>query len=183
MWLYYIHQSKKVNTIFQIFGRIAIDEDTSINHSTNFQSFHQALLVLFRFDIRLFINYLWLWIRVFKRIVILRSATGEAWQDIMLGCLPSEDVKCDPLSEEAGKSNQFHHILAKTQYTHNDYSSLSLPQITQRVAGRLLPTRFSSPSSLGPLFWHSTCLWQSLWTILTTWRGKSVTNLITIFIR
>ena len=83
--------------------------------------------------------------------MILRSATGEAWQGIMLGCLPSEDVKCDPLSEEAGKSNQFY-ILAKTQYAHNNSSSLSLPQITQRVAGRLLPTRFSSPSSLGRLF-------------------------------
>lgn len=64
----------------QIFGRVAIDEDTAINHSTNFQTFQQALLVLFR------------------------SATGEAWQDIMLACLPDPGVRCDPLSEEAGEN-------------------------------------------------------------------------------
>ena len=66
----------------QIFGRIAIDEDTAITRNTNFQTFQQALLVLFR------------------------SATGEAWQDIMLACLNSPDVKCDPSSEEAGRNGR-----------------------------------------------------------------------------
>lgn len=32
----------------QVFGRIAIDDDTPIHRNNNFQSFPQALLVLFR---------------------------------------------------------------------------------------------------------------------------------------
>ena len=99
-----------------------MDENTAIHRNTNFQSFQQSLLVLFR------------------------SATGEAWQgtiyfiytkpvhicifinvcirktlpaefliryykrfssnlnfiDIMLSCLDDPSVKCDPKSEEAG---------------------------------------------------------------------------------
>lgn len=53
-----------------------IDDDTSIHRNNNFQSFPQAVLVLFR------------------------SATGEAWQDIMMACSESEEVKCDPCTEE-----------------------------------------------------------------------------------
>lgn len=54
-----------------------MDTDTAINRNNNFQSFPQAVLVLFR------------------------SATGEAWQDIMMDCSdrPGE-VKCDPVTEE-----------------------------------------------------------------------------------
>ncbi|XP_070150873.1 ca[2+]-channel protein alpha[[1]] subunit D isoform X7 [Polyergus mexicanus] len=64
----------------QVFGKIKIDDDTSINHNNNFQSFPQAVLVLFR------------------------SATGEAWQEIMMACsLQPDKVKCDPLSDEANK--------------------------------------------------------------------------------
>ena len=48
----------------QMMGRIAIQEDTNIHRNNNFQSFPMAMLVLFR------------------------SATGEAWQEIMLDCLP-----------------------------------------------------------------------------------------------
>ncbi|XP_053377535.1 muscle calcium channel subunit alpha-1-like isoform X3 [Mercenaria mercenaria] len=60
----------------QVFGRIAIDDDTAIHRNNNFQSFPQALLVLFR------------------------SATGEAWQQIMLACIyDKENVKCDPKAE------------------------------------------------------------------------------------
>lgn len=33
---------------FQVFGRIAIDDETQINRNNNFQSFPQAVLVLFR---------------------------------------------------------------------------------------------------------------------------------------
>ncbi|CAB4069624.1 CACNA1D [Lepeophtheirus salmonis] len=62
----------------QVFGKIAINEDTSIHSNNNFQNFQSALIVLFR------------------------SATGEAWQDIMLSCIPSPDVECDEESEEAG---------------------------------------------------------------------------------
>ncbi|XP_043233956.1 voltage-dependent calcium channel type D subunit alpha-1-like, partial [Amphibalanus amphitrite] len=53
----------------QVFGKIAIDDDTAIDRNNNFQTFPQAVLVLFR------------------------SATGEAWQEIMLACV---DGECDP---------------------------------------------------------------------------------------
>ncbi|XP_035739036.1 muscle calcium channel subunit alpha-1-like isoform X3 [Vespa mandarinia] len=61
----------------QVFGKIAIDDETSIYRNNNFQSFPQAVLVLFR------------------------SATGESWQEIMMDCSaqPSK-VKCDPNSDE-----------------------------------------------------------------------------------
>ncbi|XP_076620083.1 LOW QUALITY PROTEIN: ca[2+]-channel protein alpha[[1]] subunit D [Colletes latitarsis] len=66
----------------QVFGKIAINDDTSIDRNNNFQSFPQAVLVLFR------------------------SATGEAWQEIMMDCSaqPSK-VKCDPNSDEANNAN------------------------------------------------------------------------------
>ncbi|EAT36648.1 AAEL011280-PA, partial [Aedes aegypti] len=61
-----------------VFGKIAMDDETSIHRNNNFQTFPQAVLVLFR------------------------SATGEAWQDIMLDCSsrPGE-VMCDPRSDDA----------------------------------------------------------------------------------
>ncbi|KMQ91293.1 voltage-dependent calcium channel type d subunit alpha-1 [Lasius niger] len=66
----------------QVFGKIAIDDDTAINRNNNFQSFPQAVLVLFR------------------------SATGEAWQEIMMDCSSPPDgrVKCDRHSDEFGKA-------------------------------------------------------------------------------
>ncbi|XP_063698598.1 muscle calcium channel subunit alpha-1 [Culicoides brevitarsis] len=61
----------------QVFGKIALDDDTSIHRNNNFQSFPQAVLVLFR------------------------SATGEAWQDIMMACAPREgEVLCDERSDD-----------------------------------------------------------------------------------
>ncbi|XP_026471734.1 muscle calcium channel subunit alpha-1 [Ctenocephalides felis] len=61
----------------QVFGKIAMDDDTAITRNNHFQSFPQAVLVLFR------------------------SATGEAWQEIMMSCSsrPGE-VKCDPRSDD-----------------------------------------------------------------------------------
>jgi voltage-dependent calcium channel L type alpha-1D len=64
----------------QVFGKIALDSKTAITRNNNFQTFFQAILVLFR------------------------SATGEAWQDIMLACTYSEEVHCDPKSDE-GKTD------------------------------------------------------------------------------
>lgn len=62
----------------QMFGKIALDSETSIHRNNNFQSFPQAVLVLFR------------------------SATGEAWQDIMMDCADRPgQVKCDPVTEES----------------------------------------------------------------------------------
>merc|ERR1719167_842436 len=36
-------------------------------------------------------------------LVLFRSATGEAWQEIMLDCVPGENAPCDPESDDAGK--------------------------------------------------------------------------------
>lgn len=60
----------------QSFGKIIRDPDTAIHRNNHFQTFQQAVLVLFR------------------------SATGEAWQDIMMDCSGSEKVKCDPRTDE-----------------------------------------------------------------------------------
>nr|XP_020668758.1 voltage-dependent N-type calcium channel subunit alpha-1B isoform X8 [Pogona vitticeps] len=56
----------------QVFGNIALNDDTAINRHNNFQTFLQALMLLFR------------------------SATGEAWHEIMLACLSHQ--ACDELS-------------------------------------------------------------------------------------
>ena len=54
-----------------MFGKIkTIDSETSITRNNNFATFFQAVLVLFR------------------------SATGEAWQEIMLDCADNDEVQC-----------------------------------------------------------------------------------------
>ena len=30
-------------------------------------------------------------------LVLFRCCTGEVWQDVMMGCIKSPDVKCDPM--------------------------------------------------------------------------------------
>uniref|UniRef100_A0AAY5E7A2 Voltage-dependent L-type calcium channel subunit alpha n=1 Tax=Electrophorus electricus TaxID=8005 RepID=A0AAY5E7A2_ELEEL len=57
----------------QVFGKIAMVDGTHINRNNNFQTFPQAVLLLFR------------------------CATGEAWQEIMLACLPGK--LCDSESD------------------------------------------------------------------------------------
>uniref|UniRef100_A0A671KCA6 Voltage-dependent L-type calcium channel subunit alpha n=1 Tax=Sinocyclocheilus anshuiensis TaxID=1608454 RepID=A0A671KCA6_9TELE len=57
----------------QTFGKIAMHDHTQINRNNNFQTFPQAVLLLFR------------------------CATGEAWQEIMLASLPGK--RCDPESD------------------------------------------------------------------------------------
>ncbi|KAH8409975.1 hypothetical protein KR009_003411, partial [Drosophila setifemur] len=59
----------------QMFGKIALDNGNAITHNNNFQTFQQAVLVLFR------------------------SATGEAWQEIMMSCSAQPDVRCDRNSD------------------------------------------------------------------------------------
>ncbi|XP_068429834.1 voltage-dependent N-type calcium channel subunit alpha-1B-like isoform X2 [Clinocottus analis] len=61
----------------QVFGNIKLNEGTEINLHNNFQTFFQALTLLFR------------------------SATGEAWHDIMLACLSNRP--CDSHSGIPGK--------------------------------------------------------------------------------
>ncbi|KAG6457071.1 hypothetical protein O3G_MSEX010098 [Manduca sexta] len=59
----------------QVFGNIELTSETDINRHNNFQTFIQALMLLFR------------------------CATGESWPNIMLACL--KPAKCD---KAAGKS-------------------------------------------------------------------------------
>uniref|UniRef100_A0AAQ5YRG1 Voltage-dependent L-type calcium channel subunit alpha n=1 Tax=Amphiprion ocellaris TaxID=80972 RepID=A0AAQ5YRG1_AMPOC len=57
----------------QIFGKIALVDGTYINRNNNFQTFPQAVLLLFR------------------------CATGEAWHEVMLASMYGK--KCDPKSD------------------------------------------------------------------------------------
>ncbi|CAF1311444.1 unnamed protein product, partial [Didymodactylos carnosus] len=59
----------------QIFGKIALDDNTQIDVNNNFQTFFSSLFVLFR------------------------CATGEAWQEIMYACGRSASLKCDERSK------------------------------------------------------------------------------------
>ncbi|XP_055966549.1 voltage-dependent L-type calcium channel subunit alpha-1S [Sorex fumeus] len=59
----------------QMFGKIALEDGTQINRNNNFQTFPQAVLLLFR------------------------CATGEAWQEILLAC--TDGKRCDPESKFA----------------------------------------------------------------------------------
>ncbi|KRY20598.1 Voltage-dependent calcium channel type D subunit alpha-1 [Trichinella patagoniensis] len=63
----------------QIFGKIALNSNTEIHRNNNFQTFPSAVLVLFR------------------------SATGEAWQLIMLSCANTPAAMCDPESDDRGQ--------------------------------------------------------------------------------
>ena len=36
-------------------------------------------------------------------LILFRSATGEAWQEIMLSCINHPDVRCDDDSDDSGK--------------------------------------------------------------------------------
>uniref|UniRef100_A0A665W315 Voltage-dependent L-type calcium channel subunit alpha n=1 Tax=Echeneis naucrates TaxID=173247 RepID=A0A665W315_ECHNA len=57
----------------QIFGKIALVDGTYITRNNNFQTFPQAVLLLFR------------------------CATGEAWHEVMLACMFGK--RCDPKSD------------------------------------------------------------------------------------
>ncbi|XP_033105567.1 voltage-dependent L-type calcium channel subunit alpha-1D-like [Anneissia japonica] len=56
----------------QMFGKLAQESGSEINQNNNFKTFPNALLVLFR------------------------SATGEAWQDVMLACISSKCYEGEP---------------------------------------------------------------------------------------
>ncbi|KAM9322783.1 voltage-dependent N-type calcium channel subunit alpha-1B [Pholidichthys leucotaenia] len=74
----------------QVFGNIELNEEAAINHHNNFQTFFQALTLLFR------------------------SATGEAWHEIMLACLSNQP--CDKLSgtpeEECGSDFAYFYFVS-----------------------------------------------------------------------
>ncbi|KAL4640765.1 voltage-dependent L-type calcium channel subunit alpha-1C isoform X1 [Arapaima gigas] len=62
----------------QLFGKIALRDNSEINRNNNFQTFPQAVLLLFR------------------------CATGEGWQEIMLACTSSKPCEEGPASEDCG---------------------------------------------------------------------------------
>ncbi|XP_073449445.1 voltage-dependent R-type calcium channel subunit alpha-1E isoform X3 [Aquarana catesbeiana] len=64
----------------QVFGNIRLEEESHINRHNNFRSFSSSLMLLFR------------------------SATGEAWQEIMLSCLG--DKGCEPDTSAPGGHNE-----------------------------------------------------------------------------
>ncbi|XP_069048207.1 voltage-dependent L-type calcium channel subunit alpha-1C isoform X2 [Lepisosteus oculatus] len=70
----------------QMFGKIALKDNSEINRNNNFQTFPQAVLLLFR------------------------CATGEAWQEIMLACYPVK--KCETGSETGSASEDCGSIFA-----------------------------------------------------------------------
>uniref|UniRef100_A0A8B9RKV5 Calcium channel, voltage-dependent, L type, alpha 1S subunit, b n=1 Tax=Astyanax mexicanus TaxID=7994 RepID=A0A8B9RKV5_ASTMX len=59
----------------QVFGKIALVDGTEINRNANFQTFPQAILILYR------------------------TVTGEGWQKLMLACMSGK--LCDPRSDYA----------------------------------------------------------------------------------
>lgn len=78
---------------FQLFGKIELGDVLTRNN--NFQSFPQAVLVLFR------------------------SATGEAWQDIMMACADDTEGNCyranksdSPTSESCGSAAAFPYFIS-----------------------------------------------------------------------
>lgn len=75
----------------QVFGKIALDDETEIHRNNNFQTFPQAILVLFR------------------------SATGEAWQLIMLACMNTLNAKCDPRSVQPTDTSEEPTTMTPTQ--------------------------------------------------------------------
>ncbi|KAJ8263387.1 hypothetical protein COCON_G00158440 [Conger conger] len=74
----------------QVFGNIELNEDTGINHHNNFQTFLQALMLLFR------------------------SATGEAWHEIMLSCLSKRrcDERSGAIGEECGNDFAYFYFVS-----------------------------------------------------------------------
>ncbi|XP_030062440.1 voltage-dependent R-type calcium channel subunit alpha-1E [Microcaecilia unicolor] len=66
----------------QVFGNIRLDENSHINRHNNFRSFWSSLMLLFR------------------------SATGEAWQEIMLSCLSNKGCEPDTTAQSGQNENE-----------------------------------------------------------------------------
>ncbi|KAH0520126.1 Voltage-dependent L-type calcium channel subunit alpha-1C [Microtus ochrogaster] len=81
----------------QMFGKIAMVDGTQINRNNNFQTFPQAVLLLFRHECLALLGSP---LRSGQRWPCSRGcATGEAWQEILLAC--SYGKLCDPESDYA----------------------------------------------------------------------------------
>ncbi|XP_038067555.1 voltage-dependent L-type calcium channel subunit alpha-1D-like isoform X3 [Patiria miniata] len=92
----------------QMFGKIATSLDGPLNRNNNFQTFVAALLVLFR------------------------SATGEAWQEVMLACSYSPAAVCDKHVQKASNNmdencgNDFAYIYFLTFYSFCSFLVINL---------------------------------------------------------
>ncbi|RMB90025.1 hypothetical protein DUI87_33583 [Hirundo rustica rustica] len=83
----------------QTFGKVALQDGTQINRNNNFQTFPQAVLLLFRCTLRVQVHP--------EGTGVPRGVQvchGEAWQEIMLASLPGK--RCDPESD-AGPGEEF----------------------------------------------------------------------------
>ncbi|XP_072878249.1 voltage-dependent N-type calcium channel subunit alpha-1B isoform X5 [Chlorocebus sabaeus] len=105
----------------QVFGNIALDDDTSINRHNNFRTFLQALMLLFR------------------------SATGEAWHEIMLSCLSNQACDEQANATECGSDFAYFYFvsfiflcsfLVLTTWTSSSGSGLNMTRL--RVAGFII---------------------------------------------
>ncbi|KAK1333972.1 hypothetical protein QTO34_004970 [Cnephaeus nilssonii] len=99
----------------QVFGNIALDDDSSINRHNNFRTFLQALMLLFRPDShmgslggdpgrrsRLLAS----------RSLPPRSATGEAWHEIMLSCLSNQECDKQANASECGSDFAYFYFVS-----------------------------------------------------------------------
>lgn len=85
----------------QMFGKIGLRDNSQINRNNNFQTFPQAVLLLFR-SVTLLPSLSIFFTRLMslshcELVYLFRCATGEAWQEIMLACSPNRP--CEKGSE------------------------------------------------------------------------------------
>ncbi len=116
---------------FQVFGKIALDDETAIHRNNNFQTFPQAVLVLFR------------------------SATGEAWQDVMLGCSAQSEF-CTHNIAYPLRSFKLDLLTRYLQRLRRAIHCRTRPKTTQQnIAEQNSPSRISSPFMSCAHFWYT----------------------------
>uniref|UniRef100_A0A8C3IS63 Calcium voltage-gated channel subunit alpha1 E n=1 Tax=Chrysemys picta bellii TaxID=8478 RepID=A0A8C3IS63_CHRPI len=111
----------------QVFGNIKLDEESHINRHNNFRSFLASLMLLFR------------------------SATGEAWQEIMLSCLQGKG--CEP--DTTATSGQHENEHCGTDLAYIPFSSVFFHILLSH-----LPSLFYALSlSLHPFLYEFVRIW------------------------
>jgi hypothetical protein len=84
-----------------VFGKISLESDGSeINSNNNFQTFFQAVLVLFRSATGLYISTSYLNMKSMYICKLILLSTGESWQNIMLSCIGTAECYKPPVSED-----------------------------------------------------------------------------------
>nr|XP_012415954.1 PREDICTED: voltage-dependent N-type calcium channel subunit alpha-1B-like [Odobenus rosmarus divergens] len=100
----------------QVFGNIALDDDTSINWHNNFRTFLQALMLLFR------------------------SATGEAWHEIMPSCLSNQACDEHANASECGSDFAYFYFVSFIFLC----SFLRLVRMNMRISNEDMTVHFTS---------------------------------------